>query len=238
VEIEIYSDLVCPWCYLGRARLDAALATFPGEVVLRYRAFQLDPSTPREATPLLGWLADRFGGEERARQTMAHVTALAEAEGLTLRFDRALIANTFDAHRLLWFADQPQAVVFGATADTQPDLALLLHQAHFTWGLDIASHSVLATAAEQAGLDPDRVRHMLGTTEGIADVRGDLARADDLGIHSVPTFIIDGRYAVSGAQSTQVMRSALDEVAQRTTTGPRVPYQRTAPAAEDDSRFV
>jgi predicted DsbA family dithiol-disulfide isomerase len=234
VEIEIYSDVVCPWCYLGRVRLDAALATFPGEVILRYRAFQLDPGTPREATPLVGWLARRFGGEERARATMAHVTSLAAAEGVTLNFDRALIANTFDAHRLLWFADQPQAVIFGATADTQPELALMLHRAHLVDGQDIASHAVLAAIADEAGLDPDRIRHMLATTEGIADVRGELARADDLGVHSVPTFIIDGRYALSGAQPHQVMRSVLDEVAQRGTTGPRVPYQRTAPASEDD----
>src|SRR6185369_16456646 len=114
VEIEIYSDVVCPWCYLGKTRLERALATYPGEVTLRWRAFQLDPDMPHECQPLLGWLGQRFGGEERARQIMGHVTALAAAEGLSLDFDRALIANTFDTdgldigsmHTLVEIADQ------------------------------------------------------------------------------------------------------------------------------------
>ena len=163
VEIEIYSDVVCPWCYLGKTRLEAALATFDAEVTVRWRAFQLDPDAPHECRPLMPWLAAKFGGMDRARQTVAHVTALARAEDLSLDFERALIANTFDAHRLLWFADQPQAVIFGAMADTQPELALLLHRAHFFEGLDTASPDVLATVAERVGLDPDRILQMLRT---------------------------------------------------------------------------
>src|SRR5690348_6299091 len=113
------------------------------DVILRWRAFQLDPSTPHECQPLLEWLGPKFGGVERARQIMAHVTALGRDEGLIFNFDRALIANTFDAHRLLWFADLPEAVIFGATADTQPELADALYRAHFTDGLDIGSVDVL-----------------------------------------------------------------------------------------------
>jgi predicted DsbA family dithiol-disulfide isomerase len=238
VEIEIYSDVVCPWCYLGKARLDAAVRSYEADVVLRWRAFQLDPNAPKTGRPLIDWLGRKFGGEARARQAMAQVTELAAAEGLTLNFDRALIANTFDAHRLLWYADQPEAVVFGATADTQPDVAEALHRAHFTDGLDISSHDVLIEVAAAQGLEPDRVHQLLATTEGVAEVRGQTARAYDQGITSVPTFIFAGRYAVSGAQESATLRSVIDEVVRRggpAGDGARVPTQRTAPACEDDS---
>lgn len=241
MEIEIYSDVVCPWCYLGKTRLEAALASLDGsvdhEVTLRWRAFQLDPSMPEQGRPLVSWLASRFGGEDRARQEMARVTALAEAEGLRWDMERAVIANTFAAHRLLWFADQPEAVVFGATAETQPELAEALHRAHFSGGLDVGSYDVLTELAEQVGLDSGRVWQLLHSTEGTADVRGQIAQAHDLGITSVPTFIFAGRYAMTGAQATATFRSVLAEVARREglapTLGALIPNQRTAPAADD-----
>jgi predicted DsbA family dithiol-disulfide isomerase len=241
VEIEIYSDVVCPWCYLGKTRLEAALATFEAEVTVRWRAFQLDPDAPHECRPLLPWLAERFsgsgaGGVDRARQTVAHVTALARAEGLSLDFDRALIANTFDAHRLLWFADQPQTVFYGAGPDTQADLAEALHRAHFTEGRDIGSFDVLVDVADQIGLDPDRVRQFLGSTEGTADVRAQIAHAHDVGITSVPTFVFAGKYAVTGAQDTATLRSVLAEVARREGLAPTlrtlIPGQRSASTHE------
>jgi predicted DsbA family dithiol-disulfide isomerase len=239
VEIEIYSDVVCPWCYLGKRRLEAALATFDGDVVLRWRAFQLDPAAPRPGQPLMPWLAARYGGEPRARQILTHVNAMAAAEGLRLDFDRAVIANTFDAHRLLWLADRPEAVFFGATAQTQPELAEMLHHAHFVDGLDISCPDVLIGLAADAGLAAGRVRRMLSTTEGIADVRGELARAHDLGITSVPTFVVNGRYAITGAKGVDSLRAVLDEVARREGFAPTlvnlVPSQRMALACEDDS---
>ena len=242
MEIEIYSDVVCPWCYVGKTRLEAALRSFDGDVNLHWRAFQLDPNAPHDARPLLTWLAPKFGGEQRARQVMVHVTATAQAEGLRLDFDRALIANSFDAHRLLWLADQPETVLYGATADTQPELAEALHRAHFTDGLDIGSPEVLADLAAEVGLDRDRVRQFLASTEGTADVRAEIARAHDLGITSVPTFIFAGKYAVTGAQSTEALGSVLREVAQREgltpTATPPIPNQRTAPATDDDSRVA
>src|SRR5690606_25454987 len=125
--------------YLGKRRLEAALAGSPrtSEPVLRWRPFQLDPDAPRTAEPLMSWLARRFGGSERARAAAEEVTRIGAAEGLVFDYDRAVSVNTFDAHRLLWFADQPEAVFFGATADTQPELVEVLHRAHFTDGLDL-----------------------------------------------------------------------------------------------------
>ncbi len=242
MEIEIYSDVVCPWCYLGKTRLDAALASYDGEAILRWRAFQLDPNAPRHGRPLLDWLTRRFGGEAHARRAVAQATSAAAAEGLSLDFDRAQWANTFDAHRLLWFADQPEAVFAGAGADTQPELAEALYRAHLTEGLDVASHDVLVGLAERVGLEADRVRRLLSSTEAIADVRAQIARAHDLGVRSVPTFVFAGRYAVTGAREAAALRSIVDEVARREGQAPTldrlVPSQRTTPASEDDSRLV
>lgn len=240
MEIEIYSDVVCPWCYLGAARLRRALATseLPSDVVLRWKAFQLDPSAPAVAEPLLPWLAPRFGGMERARQAQAHVAQLAADEGLELNFDRALIANTFDAHRLLWFADQPEAVMFGAGADTQPDLADALYRAHFTDGLDISSPQVLTRLAGDVDLDPDRIGELLESTEGKAEVRGQLAHAGDLGITAVPTFVFAGKYAVSGARDD--FPTLLAEIARREhltpTASTLIPHQRTPHPTQPDTR--
>jgi len=233
VEIEIYSDVVCPWCYVGKARLDAALATYDTDVTLRWRAFQLDPTLPSDGRPLLDWLAARFGGPDRVRQTVAHVTAIAEAEGLRLDYARALIANSFNAHRLVWFADQAEAVAFGAGPDTQPELVEALHRAHFAEGRDIGATSVLVDVAEEVGLEPGRVHRLIESSEGTADVRAQTAHAYDRGITSVPTFVFAGSYVVTGAQPTPVLRGVLDEVARREGLTPSlrsvIPDQRPNP---------
>lgn len=212
MEIEIYADVICPWCYLGKRRLDAALADFAGEVTLRWRPYQLDPDTPRDPVPVLEWLGRRYGGPDRAREMTGRVADLAAAEGLHLHFDRALVANTFDAHRLLSFAGSAEAVVFGATADTQARLAESLHAAHFTDGLNIASVDVLVSLAGEVGLDEHRVRRLLTSTEGVPELRAELAEAYELGITSVPTFVFEGKYAVTGAQDAAILRSVLDQV--------------------------
>jgi predicted DsbA family dithiol-disulfide isomerase len=240
VEIEIYSDVVCPWCYVGTARLDVALASYDGEAILRWRPFQMDPDASSQPATLLAWLSGRVGGPDRARTALASVTATAQSEGLHIDVDRAVIADTFAAHRLLWFADRPEAVVFGAHADTQPELARALCRAHFADGLDISSHDVLATLADRVGLDADRVYRLLSSTEGTADVRAQLAHAHDVGITSVPTFVFAGTYVVTGAQTTQALRSVLDQVARREGFAPTprslIPEQRAAPAAADSDR--
>jgi len=247
VQIEIYADVVCPWCYLGKRRLEAALARTPfaQDAVLRWRPFQLDPDLPRTGRRLLSWLAPRHGGEEGARTAMAQVARTAAAEGIEIDYERAVIANTFDAHRLLWFADQPEAVFFGATADTQAELVEAMHRAHFSEGLDISDLEVLINLADEVGLDPARVERLLTSREATADVRGHLARAYDLGITSVPTFIFAGTYAVTGAQQVRTMTSVLAEVARRERLTPTVaafvPQQRSTPitpAAGGDARVA
>ncbi|MBM7491678.1 putative DsbA family dithiol-disulfide isomerase [Micromonospora luteifusca] len=206
MEIEIYADVICPWCYIGKRRLDAALATYPGEVTVRYRPFQLDPSPVPEPLPLVEALAAKFGGPERARQMVDHVTQVAASDGLQLDYGRAVIANTFDAHRLVSYASD-----HGRAAE----MVEALYQAHFTQGVDVGSREALATIAGEIGLDAADARRFLDSDERSADVAAQLATARDLGISSVPTFILAGKYAVSGAQDTQTLLAALTEVEQR-----------------------
>jgi predicted DsbA family dithiol-disulfide isomerase len=210
VEIDIYSDVVCPWCYIGKRRFENAVARFDGDVTVRYRPFQLDPSTPSDGRPLLEWLAPKFGGEERVRQITAHTTSVAAEEGIELRFGDAIIANTFDAHRLIWFAGDEH----GSTVSEA------LHRAHFTDGRDIASRSVLASIAAEAGLDESKVRAFLDSDAGVAEVRASIAEAHQLGITSVPTFVLAGKYAVTGAQDADLLLRTLEEVARREAVAP------------------
>ncbi|MEU7753287.1 DsbA family oxidoreductase [Micromonospora sp. NPDC049171] len=206
MEIEIYADVVCPWCYIGKRRLDEALASYPGEVTVHYRPFQLDPSPVPEPLPVVQALAGKFGGPERARQVFTHVTQVAAGDGLHLDYDRAVTANTFDAHRLVsWATDRGRAA----------EMVEALYQAHFHHGVDIGSREALATLAGEIGLDAADARRFLASDERVTDVAAQLAEAQGLGISSVPTFVLAGKYAVSGAQEVQTLLAALTEVEQR-----------------------
>ncbi|CCH22142.1 DsbA family oxidoreductase [Micromonospora lupini] len=206
MEIEIYADVVCPWCYLGKRRLDEAIARYDGEVTVRYRPFQLDPSPVSEPRPVIDALAEKFGGPERARQMVARVVQAAAGDGLRLEYDRAVAANTFDAHRLVAYATE-----HGRTAE----MVEALYQAHFTEGVDLGSREALAAVAGGIGLDAADARRFLDSDERTAELAADLAAARDLGITSVPTFVLAGKYAVSGAQETETLLAALAEVEQR-----------------------
>ncbi|MFI7574490.1 DsbA family protein [Micromonospora sp. NPDC049497] len=206
MEIEIYADVVCPWCYIGKRRLEQALESYDGEVTVRYRPFQLDPSPVPEPRPLVDALADKFGGRDRARQMFGHVTEVAAGVGLKLDFDRALAANTFDAHRLVsWATDQGRAA----------DMVDTLYRAHFTAGVDVGSREALAALATEIGLDGAEARRFLDSDERVAEVREELAAARQLGVTSVPTFVLAGRYAVTGAQEPETLLAALTEVRNR-----------------------
>ncbi|HEU4347007.1 MAG TPA: DsbA family oxidoreductase [Actinoplanes sp.] len=206
MDIQVWSDVVCPWCYLGKRRLEEALRGFPGLVTVTYRAYQLDPSPVPGPTPIKAAMAAKFGGRERAEHMFAHVTRVAAGDGLALDFDRAIAANTFDAHRLIaWAAQQGrQAAMLDA-----------LQRAHFIDGVDIGSHQALARVAGKIGLDEASALAYLRSTAGDDPVKADITAARELGITSVPTFVIDGRYAIQGAQEPETMRTAFAEIARR-----------------------
>jgi predicted DsbA family dithiol-disulfide isomerase len=206
VNIEVWSDVICPWCYIGKHRLESALQGFTGDVTLTFRAYQLDPSPVPQPLPIKQALAAKFGGPQQAEQMFAHVSELAARDGLTLDFDRAVLANTFDAHRLIaWAAGQ----------DLQLMMIETLQRAHFAEGIDLGSHAELARLAGSVGLDEQAARAYLESPTGTDAVNADLAEARELGITSVPTFVIDRKYVVQGAQETSVLRSALEEIARR-----------------------
>ncbi len=208
MKVEIYSDVMCPWCYIGERRFARALAAFPrDDVQVVFRPYQLDPSAPARAVPIADYLERRFG--PRAAGMLGAVGAAAAAEGITMDWDRALAANTRAAHRVLALAERE----YGATV--QRKLLERLFDAHFTRGGDVGDHAQLAELARAAGMDEERVRRHLAADEGEAELDDELARAAALGIRAVPTFVFDGQYAVSGAQPASTFLQVLEEVERR-----------------------
>lgn len=207
MKVEIYSDVACPWCYVGKARFERALGAFPEAeaVEVVYRPYQLDPGAPGRAVPMLEYLERRFGAGARAMAD--RVSETARGEGLAMDYDRGLAVNTLDAHRLMRLAEREGG------PGVQRALAARLFRAHFSEGLDVGDREVLARLAEEEGLDGRRVREYLASDEGAREVREEIDGARRLGITAVPTFVFDGKYAVQGAQPTSTFLQALETVA-------------------------
>jgi predicted DsbA family dithiol-disulfide isomerase len=215
LQIDVYSDVVCPWCFIGKRRLERALATlraepdFPGADVT-YRPFQLDPSAPRgRAEPVLDVYARKFGGPGRAAAIVARVTAAARSEGIEFRLDRAVRPNTADAHRLLWWA------LWKSGPDAQHALNEQLMTAYFTDGADLGDVNVLVERAGRCGLDPDAAREVLVDEDGVEALAVALRNAADLGITAVPTFVVNSRWSIPGAQDTEYFVEVLRRASSR-----------------------
>lgn len=206
MKVEIYSDVVCPWCYIGERRFARALAAFPqaDQVEIVFRPYQLDPTMPDTPRPLPEHLADKFG--PRVDAMMQQVTSVAAQEGLTMRWDEALAVSTLTAHRLLRLAEQ----AYGAEA--QRALADRLFEAHFTRGGNIADPALLTDLAVEAGLERGRVQAYLASDEGLQEVQDEIAAAQRRGVRAVPTFVFEGRYAVQGAQPPSTFLQVLEKV--------------------------
>ena len=209
MKIEIWSDIACPWCYIGKRRFEAALAAFPhrDEVDVRWRSFQLDPSLPDhyEGTEVQ-YLSERKGIDPAQLAGMLEqVTVQAAGEGLSYDYDSLVVANSFSAHRLIHLA---RAEGGNAAADAAKEALL---SAHFEKGQDIGSADTLAEIGGRVGVDPERVRAMLAGEEFTEDVNADIAQARSLGISGVPFFVLDDKYGISGAQPTDLFASALDQ---------------------------
>jgi predicted DsbA family dithiol-disulfide isomerase len=207
MHVDIWSDVVCPWCYVGKARFEKALAGFPhrDEVEVTFRSFELDPDQPKnedEPVTALGMLTQKYGlSEADARQADARVAGLAEAEGLGFRSDRTL-GNTFDIHRVFHL---------GLAKGIQRELVTAVNEAYFAQARQVFDASVLAEVAAGAGLDRDAVAEILDGDAYADAVREDEREARALGITGVPFFVLDGALGVSGAQQTETFVSALDQ---------------------------
>lgn len=208
MRIEIWSDVVCPWCYIGKRRLETALAGFEGrdEVEVVYRSFELDPTAPRHGDePTLSSLARKYGRpEDEMRQMMQQVADTAAGEGLDFRLLDNVHTNTVDAHRLLHLALEA-----GGPA-RQRDLKEALLAAYFLEAENVGDHDVLARVAVEAGLEEARVREVLASQEYADAVAADVAQARAYGATGVPFFVVDSRYGVSGAQPVEVFTQVLE----------------------------
>ena len=207
LRIDIWSDIACPWCYVGKRRLEQALARFAhrDDVEVVWRAFELDPSAPRVRDPGQSYaerLARKYGTTPAQAQAMIdRMVDTAAGDGLALRFDHIRPGNTFDAHRLLHLAHE---------RGVQDALKERLLRAYLTEGQAIGEPDVLAPLAREVGLDEREVADLLAGDRCAAEVRQDEALARELGISGVPFFVLAGRLGVSGAQPADVLLGALD----------------------------
>ena len=207
LRIDIWSDIACPWCYVGKRHLEQALARFPhkDDVAIVWRAFELDPSAPkiRDASQSYAErLAGKYGTTPAQAQTMIdRMVDTAARDGLEFRFDRIRPGNTFDAHRLLHLAHE---------RGKQDALKERMLRAYMTEGQAIGDRDVLAGLAREVGLDEQEVRDVLAGDRYASEVRQDEARARELGINGVPFFVLADRFGVSGAQPAEVLLGALE----------------------------
>jgi predicted DsbA family dithiol-disulfide isomerase len=204
ISIDIVSDVICPWCFLGKQRLDRALAaSAEDDIEIRWRPFLLDGSIPREGMPRKDYLERKFG-KERLADIHAPLMTAAAAEGVPYDFDAITVTpNTLDAHRLIrWSHD----------AGRQHEMAERLFRLYWSEGGDIGKRDVLIKAAADVGLDTTFVHQALETEADLDAVIKEISEAAELGISGVPTFIFGNRYAVVGAQPSEVLASAISRV--------------------------
>ena len=208
VLVEIYSDIVCPWCYIGQHQFAQALEQSPyGDTIeTKWRAFQLDPRAPAEPVSLFAAYTKKFGGEAQAEAIISRITGAAEDVGLELRLDQALRVNTFDAHRLVWSAHE---------TEMQWDLERRLMEAYFVEGANVSDRSTLVDIAEEVGLDPTEVERFLASEAGRAEVLAEMTEAAERDVFAVPNFIFAGQVGIPGAQDVETFERIIDRAMQR-----------------------
>ncbi|MGH6779216.1 MAG: DsbA family oxidoreductase [Bradyrhizobium sp.] len=205
LKIDVVSDVVCPWCYIGKKRIESALAMVPDvPVEVQWRPFFLNPWVPREGMSREDYLTTKFGSVDAYKDVAQRVVAAANEEGLSYHPERVQRQpNTIDCHRLIHWAEAK-----GKAAEMKQRLMEL----YFRDGGDLTDAEVLVQAAADCGLDPDDVRKRLATDEDVALISGHAQEASDKGISGVPTFVFAQKYAVSGAQEPELLARAIRQV--------------------------
>lgn len=205
VKLDIISDPICPWCYIGKTNLDAALEQIPDHpFTIEWHPFQLNPDMPAEGMDRRDYLEGKFGGKEAAIKAYAPVVEHAEKSGALINFDKIeKTPNTIDAHRLIHWAGIEQRQSF---------VVDLLFKAYFVDGRDIGSAEVLADIADTAEMDAAMVTKLLASDADIADIRARDKHSREMGVASVPTFVVAQQHAVPGAQPPEVWVKVIDEI--------------------------
>jgi predicted DsbA family dithiol-disulfide isomerase len=206
LQIDVVSDVVCPWCFIGKRRLEKALELIPDvPVEVRFLPYFLNPWVPREGMARDEYLTTKFGSPDRYKGIAGRVAEAAAAEGLTYAVDKMRRQpNTLDCHRLILWAE---------SSGKAPQMKQRLMDLYFTEGADLSDREVLVRAAADVGLDPAAIRGMLASDADVERVENAASAAKDAGIDGVPTFILDGAAAVSGAQSPEVLANAIKQIA-------------------------
>lgn len=229
MQVEIWSDVVCPWCYIGKRRFESALGSFDrrDEVEVIWRSFELDPSAPRSIEgDMATRLSQKYGmSGDKAKESMAHITSLAAAEGLSYRLGSVKMGNSFDAHRLLQLAS-----LNGMGGKMKERLL----RAYFSESQEISNTDVLIGLGVEIGLEEGEISDMYSSDYMSESVRNDEALAARYGISGVPFFVFDSKYGVSGAQPAEVFLDVLQKV-EAEANPIKVVGDREAPGCGDDS---
>ena len=208
MKVEIWSDIMCPFCYIGKRNFEAALKEFDdkNEIEIEWKSFQLDPTIPKTFDKKLStyeYLAERKGMTvEKSIELHSNVTEMARNVGLTYNFDQSVVANSFDAHKLIQLA---KTKGLGDVAEEQ------LFKAYFTDGKDISNHSTLTELGNDVGLNEKEVISALESEEYSSKVNSDISQGNELGVTGVPFFVFDRKYAISGAQPVETFLKALKQ---------------------------
>ncbi len=206
LTIDVYSDVVCPWCYVGKRRLEQALEMVKGRAEARviWRPFQLNPTMPKAGVDRRVYLEAKFGGQDKTKEIHDRVASVGVSAGIDFAFDRIeRTPNTFDAHRLIWFALQH---------GRQDAIVEELFHGYFTEGLSIGAVESLVSLSVRAGLDGRKVSRLLETDEGADPVRQEEAHGHQLGIRGVPYFVLNGTSTLSGGQPVETFVAAIEQV--------------------------
>ncbi|UWQ64415.1 DsbA family oxidoreductase [Leisingera caerulea] len=208
VKLDILSDPICPWCYIGKTHLDKALAEVPDHpFVIEWHPFQLNPDMPREGMDRRDYLERKFGGKEGAVKAYAPVVEHAEKAGLSINFEAMKrTPNTLDAHRLIHWA---------GIEGKQTQVVDALFKAYFVDAKDIGDHAVLAEIAQEAGMEADVAARLLEGDSDVQEIRDRDAHSRKMGVTSVPTFIVASQHAVPGAQPPELWKQVIEDILQQ-----------------------
>lgn len=210
ITVDVISDVACPWCFIGMKRLESAIAMVPEiEVTTRWRPYQLDPTIPPDGLPRKAYMLKKFGSQERIQEIHDHIVPVGEVEGIRFNFDAMEVsANTLDAHRLIrWAASEK------SPTGAQGQIVRRLFEVNFEEAGNIADRATLARLAGEAGMDEGLTEVLLASSADVEAVQTEIQTSARMGITGVPCFLLEGKFAVMGAQEAEALADAIRQVA-------------------------